>query len=1643
MDGIEPSDELVEKTRRLMDAQLRSGEEKKRRRVRLLAIPAVALAAAAVIFAILWPAHSVSGFSADSLTIEPTSQVDGVVGVDTGFLITSDSGRLPSKSAMKELITILPETDFELEKKEGGYLLTTGGNFDEGSLIRLTVSSADGSEKRWTFQTGEKFRLKKHFPADGAEYVDCSVGIEMEFTSADVTEEDFRRAFSITPETKGSIVKRGGAFTFIPDEPLHGTTEYTVAIDGGLAAGDETLGETVSFSFTTASTEGLSGEKGVMYSWKQLSENYLPEDIPTIEYYTFGDISDEDVRVEVWRYEDDEAYKKALKEYAAAESAGKTPEIRTEGLAQAMSFSTDTNLNGDYHKYAVFPERLEKGWYVARVTAMDGYGGEECSIVRFIQVSDVSVYALETDDNSLFWLNSAADGEPLASAEITVERGDAKIQGTTGADGVAYVERLDGGAKTGVLDIVSSAGRYLSLWSFIDENNSVNEKYFSYIYPDRPIYRTDDTVGFWGVVFPRDGQALPQTVRVTLGNWDNAFCTKEIAIGKDGAFQGEISFTGLTGGLTLSVELDGEVAYSRYVEAYDYDKPVYSVDVKLDKAACFIGDSVTADVSVSFFDGTPAAGTALEVSIDGSSSGAVRVVTDKYGRASVALTASVKDSEDWRPSMYGVTAMVSGAEDELTEGQAQLWVCSRDVALYGDFDGERRRLDVFTESVELSELTGDLTELYKDNCAIIRGGAAEKKVYGYLYRVWYTKVETGSYYDQALRRTVKSYDYRRNEERIKTYKFETAGGTDYIDGIPTAAEGESYYVLLSTTDSQGRNVSFTVQIGSDFEGYRNNGRYFHYERSDGGEQYTFTDGEAVELTLKDNNDSIEGGRLLSIVATSRADEYQVTGTRVTIPYSEKRVPNFIVYGAWFDGKRVYSVDYKYMSLDTSQRELKIELDAGGKYKPGEDAVISVKATDKDGRAAANAAGVVMLVDEAVFAIRDQEPYALDALYRGVYFNSGWATYVSYNDYMTRTGEGGEGGGGSGLIRKNFRDTAGIYSFTTDANGRASVKVKLPDNVTSWRATVIVAGKAVDGRLLAEDARTSVASGLDFFVSQIMPKELLEGDELHVTLRSGGDALGDRSHTVEYVCELKSSGRVSLSEPGADMTLKTSGAAGDYVDLNFGKLPVGEYTVTITARCGKLADGLELPLTVLGSAVEAPVARAVALGDIAELKAGKYPIRLCVYRAGDRLLERILSESVMSAGSRADQRLARAWASGDVSGVAGLTGSNGISMYPYADKDPMLTAQLLAALGEQLEFSDMSDYFRSVLSNVNSTSDEVAAAYLGLAAEGQPVLADIRSLLADEKSFTLYDRMILTAALAVIGDDDGAQTSFESLTQGIVVTARNAAGFDESRVAVAGFSEEETLRLTAAASITASLLHNGREDAFAEYLASHSSRSDLTLSALLCYMTHLAPSKESAKLTYVMDGEVRTAKLDGENRMLFLSVTREQQQKLQLKCVSGSVLATAYYYGGVEELLKQQPSDLTVNKSYSASGGYSVGDKANVVITVSGSALGGGRGLVVADYLPAGMRFFALDKSSEAAGWHVELEEGQRVRFVWYPAEPNDTVTPLSYTAVCVSSGSYISERAYAGVSGSQPSLGWGLSERGSVAIAERLPADGR
>jgi len=1370
----------------------------------------------------------------DKIEITPTKQQNGFVDAATEFEVKAGGDVLPSENAFLQMLTVSPNVEFELIEQDGGYLIKTAENFEEDSLIRIDVCGQNGESKSWAFQTASVFAAENVFPGDESWNVPCSSEIRVAFSSADVAEEDFAAAFSVFPEVEGRVEKRGAVLCFVPNEPLLPFTEYCVTVSGELknSAGEQ-LEESISFSFVTA--EEQNG-RGKLVNAADVSETFLTSEKPIIKYKAFGSADTAQAQVEVWRYNGAEEYKAALEEYLSATQHSLTdtvqPVISTEGLEPVMSFS-DSDAFGEFEGdgYAVFPKKIAKGWYLAKLTAPDGNGGE-CSLFKFIQVSSITVFSTETAKNTVFWVNDGESESAAAGAEITLRREGEAVTAKTDGNGAAALENCGGNAKKGLLEIKYNGESFVSLYNFGGEPSAA-EKYYTCLCLDRDSCGTEDRLSFWGVAIPKNGGDIPETVTVKITSAEGELCSKKVAPDELGSFFGEISFEGRDGSAAVLLEIEGETVCTENIFLRQNDAEVLSAKITLDKEICFAEDVITAQISITDGQGRPAEGVEVAVAFDGGE--ATTVTTDANGRAKAELTAVWKKNF-WEPKNCEITAK---SADGRVNIRSFCTVVGRDVAVYGNYNEKSGRVNVYAAEVVLPSEAAD--SVYADDFAALKGEAADKTVYGYLYRVWSTASvdNDASYYDFLQGKRVKVYKYRQYEQVVKRYKFQTGEAGDYIDGLPELKENSNYYMLLTTKDSEGRTSSCKVYIKTD-SGYQN-----YYGRKN----YSYVSNGAGRLKLYKNGDPVDEGRVFTVTAEG---DYFVGGTSVA-PGEDT-----VVCGAYFDGSKLYDVTPPAQDESTG-KELSVKVE----QKSGK---LEITAEYADKSPAANAAGVVFITETGTDAGDVlNELYSTSDISRQSYNSCTQYTLVPDSNMSDE----------EAVSQKAAQKTAGAYRITTDSSGKASVEAEILAG--DWNAIVILAAKNGES-VFAGSAQKKLSVSEAFVLECIMPQTAEPKDEFAVLLHCGGEAVSDRAHVVEYTCNVKSAYRYSLEHPGTDITFKTNGGEDEFVSFNFGKLTEGEYIVTVNANCGSYSDSVSAKLTVTDGKPTQTVVEKLTADELTGFKAEAYPVTLCVVTNGSSLKGEMIGNLLAC----------------DESGFGEYAKRRVLNKYSEStDAKPLVTSNddvlLMAKLALLREVTD-AEYFYGAMEKAK-TRTEAAAAYLGLAACGEAVLEDVRYLLADKEA-ELEEKLLLTAALAVLGDDDGARTSLEKLLGRNLVSKNDANGNEMLFIYRSGITDEEILRLTSAANLTALMLYDEYAEGFARYFLYEADADQAVTDKLLC-LALLKDAEGRAKVEYAFESEAMAEELDGGD-VLLLTLEYEQFKNLKLKCDADKVSVFAVH-----------------------------------------------------------------------------------------------------------------------------------------------------
>lgn len=572
-----------------------------------------------------------------SIHITPLSQEETGVLPESAFEITS--GYRVSQQQLRQMLQISPLVEYELTGAGKTWTLTPAQPLAENTVYTFQLmGQEEKAVQSFAFQTKSDLLVSDCYPYGGASYVDPDSGIEITFNAAGVELGEY---FEILPPVDGEFQTAEYTCIFQPAQALEENTAYRVRVKAGLKApnGME-LKEDYIFSFTTQSRSSGKEEYQRLRLNGPFSESFLTGDPLAVELRCgYEDILDANFHITLHQFPSVKEYEQELRSYTeyANNRYGEIKDylVETENLPAAAEFDARLLGQGDDYwssLYAVLPENMAQGYYVATISG-DAGNGREQFVQKLIQIQNLSVYTQSANGETLLWINDPLTGQPVPDAKIRLESldGKASLQGQSLGDGT--VRLISGEMEEGYLSIQlpgeSAAGWVDKVQLSSARKQPLTEKYYTAVYTDREIYQPDDTIAFWGVVKPRkDIFPLPSSITALIGSSENPAYKVRVPVEKDGTFQGELKISGLrsswyslelTDGSFPQKDKDGwydagsNTYYSKGMNIQNYTKPSYVISVDHEKPYYYANDPIDFHISADYFDGTPAAGIRVEI----------------------------------------------------------------------------------------------------------------------------------------------------------------------------------------------------------------------------------------------------------------------------------------------------------------------------------------------------------------------------------------------------------------------------------------------------------------------------------------------------------------------------------------------------------------------------------------------------------------------------------------------------------------------------------------------------------------------------------------------------------------------------------------------------------------------------------------------------------------------------------------------------------------------------------------------------------------------------------------------------------------------------------------------------------------------
>lgn len=786
---------------------------------------------------------------------------------------------------------------------------------------------------------------------------------------------------------------------------------------------------------------------------------------------------------------------------------------------------------GVYYLNAWSPETLEAGYQDQR---------------HFMVVATANITMKSSLDSVVIWATDVNTGQPIANAPITVYDQDNGLagEGVTDADGLL---RLDVPRqpdlyrqRVALLQNEEHFGIGSASWSngiepyqFGQNFTYYPEPYRTYVYTDRPVYRPGQPVYFKGIVRSRDDVTFTRpdldSVPVKIYNEMGEVIFDELMpLSPYGTFNGQydVSNDAGLGYYRISVEIPSEQEY--YGESgigffiAEYRLPEFQVNATPAAADVVQNDTVSVEIDSRYFFGGAVSNATVTYNVrsdpyffeyqgdgfydftdfdyDGGpgefysfygepiASGTVK--TDAQGKALIEVPADLQDAT--QSKLWTIEANVMDESGLTVSGRTEVIVHKGLVYIgarpesYVSTAGEPANVEIVSvdwdsEPVANQEIAVEVVERRWSN-------VQEEDETGRTTWTWEVEeipVTTGSVTTDAQGKA--------------TYTF-------------TPPNGGIFKVKITTRDSAGNEVLSATTLwvaSSEYVSWRqqNSNRIdLIADKTD------YSVGDTAEILIT----SPFQGTTEALITVERGDVLVAERVTMTsnsyvyrVPITPEFAPNVFINVMLVKGVDEnnpvagFRMGMVQLGVDNEQKEITIAITPSVEQAgPGDLVTYIVQTTDYAGNPISAEVGVA-LTDLASLSIAEPNSSPILGFFYGQQgLSVRTSTPLTINtDQLTQTTldtiKGGGGGGGEGGIfdiREDFVDTAyWDATVTTDENGMATVDVRLPDNLTTWRLDARAVTSGDNGLTLVGQNTFDLLSTKPLLIRPVTPRFFVVGD----------------------------------------------------------------------------------------------------------------------------------------------------------------------------------------------------------------------------------------------------------------------------------------------------------------------------------------------------------------------------------------------------------------------------------------------------------------------------------------------------------------------------------------------------------------------
>jgi alpha-2-macroglobulin len=755
----------------------------------------------------------------------------------------------------------------------------------------------------------------------------------------------------------------------------------------------------------------------------------------------------------------------------------------------------------------------------------------------------------------------------------------------------------------------------------------------SYIYTDRPIYRPAQKVFFKGILrhWGRNGYELidSKTVNVTIEDPNNGkIFEKELPLSTRGTFSGDLDLADEAplGNYNITAEI-GEAKASGYFEVQEYKKPEFKVTVKGPKDFAAVGEKVKFTVSANYFFGAPVTNADVHYYIYKQ-----RYYHWWWGDESNDEfdDAAGPENEGGDETDYGYYG-----NDMVTEGDASLNSRGETIVEFQvptpedkdewDYsyrleaqvtDSSRREMQgsasfIGTRGKTVADAYPERYLYYQGDAAKIRVKTAdysghpvsEKVTLKFIEQKW-EKIEKDEEYNGYK---YKSYDYKLHERELASAD------------VNTDSKGSAFYDF--TVPSPGSIYVKAIVVENGKEIVNRGGSFWAPDKKGEWSDFQYRDIDEKTIKLIPDKKSYKAGETAHVLAMLPVDKAHLLVTTelsnvmtvrqidapgrsmvIDVPIDRRYEPNVYLDVSFVKDSDMYNQN-QLIAVPARDKMLKLDIVPNKKeFKPRDVASYTVVARNEDGSPAANTEVSLGIVDEAIYSIQPDTAGNIKREFYGKRYNEVQTTLAIHYSFTGYAGEKpanlaqnkssyqladfkNESAYAEPTIRREFKDTAFWQpDVVTGGDGKATINFKLPDNLTTWRATA----RAVTGDTRVGSAVQKTIARKDVIMRLEMPRFLTEGDTVTISGVVHNFLKSDKSTKIS----LDLNGAQLLDSPSETVTIKQNGE--QRVDWRVQANQVGKLTLLAKALTDTESDAVEMTMEIVPHGLKQTVGNSVTV-----------------------------------------------------------------------------------------------------------------------------------------------------------------------------------------------------------------------------------------------------------------------------------------------------------------------------------------------------------------------------------------------------------------------------------------------------------------